>query len=384
MQTQKLHAGIYIFGLLFGMLLAGCGANVGKAIRVSDEQLAKYDTLSAEDAIAALAKRIEEARSANMPFLAPNYFKEASEILDYAHKQSAKKSRETLIGDIAKADALLDKGQAVMATVQIRFAAELEQKNLLDKHNGSRIYPKEYEKTISQLSDLIEKIELNAADDIEKDRFKLLKNMQDLVVKTVQYNTLHESDVINEDTQKKDGKKLAPATLAEALRVYQDAMSRIAGAPLDEASVKRAGDDAMFAALHARHVSERVLFLQDQFKKSVEQIVLDEEKLLLDISAGLGHKDPRDLPLEKQAEELARFAREIVPQTNTKPADGGANSQQPGAGEPVITGVNPPPSVQVKELPANDLPSGEPAPATPAAPATPDVAAPATPDAVTQ
>ncbi len=328
MHAQKHHAWVFIFGGLLSLLLAGCAANVGKTIKVSDEQLAKYGTLSATDAIAALEKRVNEAKSANMPFLAPDYFRGASEILSDAQKSSAKKSKNDLISDIAKADAILDKGQTMMAIVQNRLANELELKSLLDKDNAAKVYPKEYEKSVNELSSLIKKVELEKADKIDKDKIELLKTMQMLDIKAVQYTALHESEVINEDTQSKHGEKQAPATLAEALRVYQDAGNRIAQAPHDEASVQRAGADALFAARHARYVSERVLALQNKFKVSVEPIVLEEEKRLLDISTALGHNDLRDLPIEKQAEKIAQVAGEIVQgQQKSKQAIGTVNDQ---------------------------------------------------------
>lgn len=328
MHAKKHHAWVFIFGGLLSLLLAGCAANVGKSIKVSNEQLAKYDTLSATDAIGVLEKRVNEAKSINMPFLAPDYFRGASEILSDAKKSSDKKPKDELIANLAKADAILDKGQTMMAIVKSRLVNELAMKDQLDKDNVAKVYPKEYEKSVSELSSLIEKVELEKADKIDKDKIELIKTMQALDVKAIQYTALHESEVINEDTQSKDGEKQAPATLAEALRVYQDARNRIVQAPHDEASVKRAGDEALFAARHARYVSERVLVLQNKFKESVEPIVLEEEKRLLDISTALGHKDTRDQPIEKQAEEIAQAAGEIVQgQQMSKQTVGVANDQ---------------------------------------------------------
>jgi hypothetical protein len=328
MHAQKHHVWVFIFGGLLSLLLAGCAANVGKTIKVSDEQLAKYGTLSAADAIAALEKRVNEAKNANMPFLAPDYFRGASEILSDAQKSLDKKPKDELISHIAKADAILDKGQTIMAIVQSRLVNELALKTQLDKDNVAKVYPKEYEKSVSELSSLIKKVELEKADNLDKDKIELIKMMQALDVKTIQYTALHESEVINEDTKSKDGEKQAPATLAEALRVYLDAGSRIAQSPHDDALVQRAGADALFAARHARYVSERVLALQNKFKESVEPIVLEEEKRLLDISTALGHKDPRDQPIEKQAEEIAQVAGEIVQgQQKSKQAVGAVNDQ---------------------------------------------------------
>jgi len=247
-----------------------------------------------------------------MPFFAPDYFRGASEILGDVRKSPEKKPKNELISDIAKADAILDKGQATMAIVQSRLVNELAMKNQLDKDNVAKVYPREYEKSLGELSSLIEKVELGKEDNLDKDKMALIKMMQALDVKAIQYTALHESEVINEDTQSKDGEKQAPATLAEALRVYQDAGNRISQAPHDEELVKLAGADALFAALHARYVNGRVLALQNQIKKSIEPVVLEEEKRLLDISTALGHKDVRDRPIEKQAEELAQVAGEIA------------------------------------------------------------------------
>src|SRR5674476_772405 len=69
MHALKHHAWVYIFGGLLSLLLAGCAADVGKTVKVSDAELAKYGTLSATDAVAALEKRLNDAKAANMPFL---------------------------------------------------------------------------------------------------------------------------------------------------------------------------------------------------------------------------------------------------------------------------------------------------------------------------
>ena len=329
MQAQKQHIWVFIFGSL---LLAGCAANVGKTVKVSDEQLTKYGTLSASDAVAALEKRVNDAKSADMPFFAPNHFRGASEILSSLQKSADKKPKAELAGDIAKAEAILDKGQARMAVVQTRFADELALKIQLEKDDVAKVYPKEYEKSISELSGLIEKVELEKPDNIDKDKAELAKKMQALDVRTIQYTALHDSDLINEDTKSSDGEDQIPATFAEAKRMYQDALNRIAQTPHDAEVVKLAQADAMFAARHARHANRQVMSLQKKFKKGLEPIVLDEEKHLLDISTALGHKDPRDRPIDRQAEEIALAAGEIAQgQQKSKQAVGAINDQSKAA-----------------------------------------------------
>lgn len=312
MRNKEQRSSIMVVCGMLVALLAGCSANVGKMVKVSDQQRAKYDSLSVTDAIAALAERVKLAKQAKMPLYAPNYYLEATEVLSEAQKSATKKPKMELISDVSKGDAILDKGEAMMEIVQTRFAKEIELKGLLDKFNAAGIYPKEYEKVVSELSSLIEKVELEKADKIDKDKEDLIKAMQALDIKTVQYTTLHASEVINLDTKTKGGEKLAPATFALALEAYKNAENRIAQVPHDEDAVQSVGEEAMFAARHARNVNEQVLMYQNQFKISVEAIVLQQETHLLEIAQGLAHKDLRDQPLDKQAAALATAASQLV------------------------------------------------------------------------
>lgn len=312
MHAHQLQFWLYFYGGLLGLLLGGCATNVGNTVKVSEVQIAKYDNLSAADSISTLENNINAAKGDNMNFLAPQYLKEASEILARVQKSSSKISKNELVGEIAKGDAILDKGRTIMSIVQDLLANELKLKKLLDKYSAAKVYPKEYESSVSSLSALITKVELEKAEDINSDKIALLKSMQALAVKVIKYTALRESNLINEDLKSKNAAMLAPVVFAEALRVYQDAENRIEIAPDDESAVQSASEDALFAARHARQINQRVLALQSQLKVSVEAIARQEEENLLGVSTALGHKDIRDLPIEKQAEAIARAAAEAA------------------------------------------------------------------------
>jgi hypothetical protein len=319
MRTQPAPRAFYLPFLLLCLVLAGCAGGVGSTVKVSEESLAKYDSLTVEETVSAFEQRVKQAATDGMPMLAPHYYGEAEKQLADTKALLAKKPRKAeVISQVAKGDALLDKGQNIMAQVQKSFARELELKGLLDKFNAATVYPKDYENVMEDLADLIEKVEMGKADKIDKDKAALTKDMEALDVKTVQYAALHDADAINKDTKDKGGEKQAPATYAEALRVYQDALQRIAATPHDEPAVKKAGDDAMFAALHARQVNERVAALQKQVKTSVEAVALEEEKRLLAISTALGYIDLRDQPIDKQAQAIEAAANQLAATKDAK------------------------------------------------------------------
>lgn len=333
------------------ILLAGCVAPVSTNIKPSPADVAKYSDLPDLKVVATLEKNVSDAKSANMPFLAPSYFREASQILSESQSALGNKSRDVLVNNAAKGDAILEKGRAVMAIVQYRFAKELDYKAQLEEYDAPKLLPREYEKVIGSLSDLIEKVGREQPGNIDSDKDALLKSMLDLVIKSVQEGALHESELINTDSKMKNADKQAPITYTEAIRVYQDAKSRIAAAYSDKELVKRLGAQATFAARHAQQVNERVAMLQTRLKISpgdvalggvmnssgsnvtqtsgqldgkpavaerytLEKVVLQEEDRLLAISAAIGMKDMRDQPLDKQVEAIKRAAVDAANQPN--------------------------------------------------------------------
>lgn len=334
-------------GLMCVVLLAACATPVASNIKVSEAHTAKYSELSALDVVATLEKNVNEAKSANMPFLAPNYFREAAQVLSECQSALGNKSKDVLVSNAAKGEAILEKGREVMAIVQYRFAKELELKAQLDEHNAAKLLPKDYEKVTGDFSKLIEKVEREQPDNIDKEKESLLKEMLDLVIKAVQEGALRESEVINAESKKKNADKQAPLTYAEALKVYQEAKTQIAAAHHDKKLVQRLGQEALFAAHHAQQINDRVALLQTQLKISsggsvalstttaatvavassetqvesktaapekvtLEKIVLQEEERLQGIATALGLKDLRDQSFEKQAEEIKRAATEAT------------------------------------------------------------------------
>ena len=347
---------IRILGVLLALFLAGCATPVSTNIKPSAASVAKYSDLSDLDAVATLEKNVNDARNADMPFLAPGYFREAAQILTESKSALGNKSRDVLVGNAAKGDALLEKGRALMAIVQYRFAKELEYKVQLEEYDAPKLLPKEYEKAISDLSGLIGKVEREQPESIDKEKEVMLQSMLGLMIKTVQEGALHQSELINADSKIKNANKQAPVTYAEAMRVYQDSMSQIAAAYLDKALVQRLGEQATFAARHAQQVNERVAMLQTQLKisaaaeasmgramassnsvaqvssqldgkpsgterASLEKIILQEEFRLLGISTVLGLKDLRDLPLDKQVEAIKRAAADAAKQPEVATQD---------------------------------------------------------------
>ncbi len=338
---------LFPISLILTAALAGCATPVSTNVQPSAANVAKYNDLSDINVVATLEKNVKDAKAADMPFLAPNYYKEAAQVLSECQSQLGNKPRDVLVKNAARGDAILEKGRAVMDIVKYRFAKELEVKARLDALDTAKLLPKDYENVISNLSRMIVSVEREQPGSIDQEKETLLKAMQDLEVHAVQESALHEADALNAASKKNNAEKQAPVTFAEALHVFEEAKKQIAAAPHDAKVVQSQGAQALFAARHASQVNERVATLQNQLnvsssggsglavggvagsgggavglqvgggtgrseKVSLEKIVLQEEDRLHVISDALNLKDLRDQPLDKQVAEIKRTAAELA------------------------------------------------------------------------
>jgi len=305
------------FFLIFPLLIvvAGCTSTEAPSLKASPVYVAKYNALSALDVVAALETNVTNAKESDMEFLAPQYYLEAAKILSECQSALGNKPKSVLVNSAAKADALLEKGRTLIPIVKYRFAKELSFKSQMEAHNAPKLLVKDYERAIGDLAKLIKKIELDQTEGIDKEKEALLKTMQELVIKSVQENALHESEAVNNVSKKNNADKLSPITYSQALKLFQDAKNKIADAYQDTNLVQQVSADALFAARHAQQVNARVVLLHTQLNPNtnsngltVEQLVLQEENRLFAIASTFGLKDLRDQPVEKQIEEIKHAA----------------------------------------------------------------------------
>ncbi len=333
--------------LMLTVLLGACATPVSTAIKPTEANIAKYSELSALDVVTAFEKNVNDAKTANMDFLAPNYYSEASKVLAESQNGLSSKPKEQLAQLAAKGDAILEKGRSVMSIVQYRFTKELELKAQLDHLNAAKTLPKDYEKVMKDFTSLIVKVERELPENLDKPKEILVDALQKLEVRAVQEGALHESEAINAASKNKLADKQVPATYSEAVRIYQDAHTQIAAAPHDQELVVRLSKQALFAARHAQQLNDRVIELQTQLKGgsssaspamgmsiggaagaaslntqsnssagvekgAMEKVVLQEEDRLASIATALGQKDLRDLSFDKQAIEIKRAAADAA------------------------------------------------------------------------
>jgi hypothetical protein len=204
MCSQSHFAWPTFLGGLYGLLLTGCASSLSDDIKIPMGELALHDAAPKAESIAKLERHISEAKSDNMPFLAPHYFREATEMVETL-KRTSPGNVSAL--DLAKADAVLDRGETVSSKVRSRFSRELDLKANLERSKADEIYPWRYKMIIYDFSKLIEKVELNKAGNIDNDKEQLNQSMQELYNKTVLYTSSHGNPIAGKGAEELVDKK---------------------------------------------------------------------------------------------------------------------------------------------------------------------------------
>jgi hypothetical protein len=187
MHLYKNSVWLLFIGALFALLLAGCATSLGDNIMIPVGELAMYEATPKVKSIEHMERNMLQARKGNVPFLAPHYFREASDIFNLAKSAPDK----VTTAQLAKADVLLDQGEKMSGTIKQTFARQLELKAMLDSNGANELYPWEYKSVISRLSRLMEKVELNLPGKSDAENEDLSKNMQALYDKTLHSSSLN-------------------------------------------------------------------------------------------------------------------------------------------------------------------------------------------------
>jgi len=291
----------FIVLLIILAFLSACASGVSKSVKVTDDDVAKYNVMTPTEAINSLEKEMQTAKDQNLPLYTPKHYKEADSLLNAAKKDIEKKKKKAdIIRKIAKADRVLAKAKIMKKEVESELGELLTINSNLINLEAPQVFSKDYKSLKKDLTALTIKVEKNKAHKIEKSRTKLLKQLIALEIKSIKHAALKEANKIKAQAKKKNALKLAPKTYANAVTIYQASEATISQEPHNKENVAKASESAVFAAKHALNVTERVIELQKQYKKSPESVIIEEENRILNISKAINDSDFRDQQINEQ------------------------------------------------------------------------------------
>ncbi len=323
--------GKFLVVLCVVSLLGACASGVSNSVKVTEDDMAKYNAMTSQEAVSSLEAALNTARKNNLPQYTPSHFNEAEKLYAQAIKALKNNKKKTnIIRDVAKADRFLARANIKKQEVIAELGELLTIDENLIKLGTPNVFVKEYNGIKKKLNHLIIKVEKNEADKIEKDRAKLLKTLAAFEIKGIKYAALNEANKIKDQAKTLKALKLAPKTYAEAVRIYHQSDANISVAPHDKEKVAAAKKQAIFAAKHALRVTEQVITLTKKFKKSPESVILEEENRISAIGKTIDHTDLRDQLIETQVAELVHSLNRMAAENadNAKYADIVANLEQ--------------------------------------------------------
>jgi len=303
----------YIFLIAILLLLQACASGISQSVKVTEDDIAKFNALSPAEAIAELAVTFDQAQQDKLDFYTPKHFQEAKKYFTEAKTALAKQAKKKIIIEkVAKADRFIAKAYLRKGKVQSALPELLKVKANLDELHTESIYQTKYQPLAERLERIIGQVEVDEMEGIEKQKSKLLKDMLALEVASIKYNALHEAKTIRTAAKAKNAIKLTPITYANAVKVYQASEANILRTPYDKAVVAQAKQAALFAAKHALQVINRTNALAEKIKTSLERVVLEQESQLLTISQALQVGDLRDQSLAKQINAMIESANLLL------------------------------------------------------------------------
>jgi len=285
----------------------------------TEQDVVKYRILPSHTAIDKIEEIYNNEKTKLLDFYAPTHFAVAGKALEEAKALLAhNNSQDQITNKIAVADAVLRNGNLIMHRVKDKLNAELTLKNKLDTLNAESSHQTEYNDLLERLNEIIKEIENGNLISSEASRKQLIDDMKSLERRSIYFNAMNEPEEILKRIKYLGGDQMAPMTYQEATAVFERADQFIKQNPDNEQAIAQSGEEALFSAKRALHITEAVTALNQKTTVSPEQIILDEEYRLLRITRQIANADFRDHPLDIQSELIAKIANEKATELSNK------------------------------------------------------------------
>ena len=301
--------------LLLVMMISACaGIQVENSLQSPKAaDVARLQAMPTMDAVKEVENALVSAKRDQYDFYAPEHYRMATQALLEAKEYMVRNaSHEQVVNKVAVADAVIKNSTLVVRNIKNILKDELRQKELLERANVSRHYGQEFDSLTDRLGQIIRQIENGKLAEASKQRPALKNDFDNLEMRAVVYNALHEAREIMRRVKNSGGEKLTPVTYNEAAEVLARSEQYIQSNYKTGPAVERISKEALFAAKRALYLTEEVAALSHKVQSSLEQLVLDEEYRLFRIARVLSVDDMRNNPLEVQSEIIANLVRKVA------------------------------------------------------------------------
>jgi OmpA-OmpF porin, OOP family len=246
--------------------------------------------------ISKLEDDVKSAKLNQINMYSPMNYKRLVKHLNHAKENRDKnKDNESILEEVAKARTFLKKAQIIQSRGQPLLNEVIVARNSALEAKADRYFAKEMKDTDQKLSAAAEALEEGDSKEAEKNRESLKNKYLDLELRSIKHAALSPAFEIFEQAKKEGAEKEAPRTLAEAVRVMDQADSFITVNRHDENGIQNQGEKAYQQA-------KRLLNFTRMAKTTDQQ---NSEELLLKAEAEAERANQLEIITHQSASLLA-------------------------------------------------------------------------------
>lgn len=240
-----------------------------------------------QDVMQAIAKAADE----DLSFYAPLHMAKVTSALEHAQKlnkdgASPEKKSEALASAIT-AKKLLDSAYKNKEKVQQLLSTSLDHQEVLIELGTDKVLPKEYEKGISMMTDVIKEVEGGNIEKVQKGQAKLLSYFNEIEADTLRVKWLSKAELMLDKAKDADADDFAEVSYEKAEKSVERADNFITHSFRDRDGVKSVCAQAYNDAAKAYYMSLEVQKVFEKDENEVEQYMLSVQALFETVNSGI-------------------------------------------------------------------------------------------------
>lgn len=287
--------------IFIAALVAGC-----TGMPLSLEQIPLSASPSQE--VGRLEQRLETARKADTQSLAPRWFARAEGSLDEAQRHLAKgEAVEEILRHVAEGLAQLERAEEFAEITRVTVPRAIEARGDA-RAAGAPSLGEPYTEVEQRFLELAKAVENGDANWAKGREDAVVQTFREVELQAIKDNTLSEVRKLIAKARSAGAQKRAPQALAQAESKLAEADAFITQNRYARSRANELAQSALFAAQRLVHANAEIARIQSA---KAEDLYLEEERRLHELSEILGLPDLRNLSPETRRQALASSTAEL-------------------------------------------------------------------------
>ncbi len=297
--------------IILSILITGCANKVTSNQNIIEPYIAdqtEEDSASSERALIEAENQYDAVLQGDIEFYSPLTIQKAKETLKLAQSKELTADKQDSLKASNNVLLLLKSAQENKEKVERLLKKILTQKKILDNLKTPHILTAEYNAQVSNIKNIIQKIENNEEAEALKASDKIYSDLQTLELNTLLAIHWAPAQKTLQKAKEEGAINFAKKSFLLASDAVNNAENLIRSDYKNHSKVEINGTTALRVAQKALYTSRDAKFLSGLDHEQAEGVVLRFQDLIAKIGVALKSKDLRHMALEDQANALAQVA----------------------------------------------------------------------------